>query len=448
MTMTAEDKLYKARIGLQKTNPFFAYLLLHSQPIEDKTIETMGVDANGKMYYNPEFVHKLNMQIGELDAVVCHEILHVALEHLYRGKYMQHHQFIGNIAADLVVNDILVESNMRLPEMPLKPYNHKVKTPQFTIENIHLKCVEEIYDEIMAQLPPPGPCPICGGNQQCDSQSPGKNKDGDCNGCGEEECDGECQSGNGSGSNSDNQCTCEGLGQGTFDKHIISDKDKSSEERRNNEKKWKKLVSKAGHYAKTQGLLPAGIQRRLGEIFESKINWKQALAQYITKAIPYDYTYSRPSHKSISTGFYMPSVRKDQSLEIVVAIDTSGSIGNEELGTFIGEMIGIAQTYKGVEMRIIDCDADIQSDILVSNGNISKIRNISPKGGGGTSHIPIYKYIQDKYPTTKILINFTDGYTSFPDQQKWKWDSIWVLSKHSCEKEHIPFGKVIKVDSK
>lgn len=416
--LTTEEKLAKARIQLQKKSPFFAYLLLHSEMEEDTKmgIPTMGVNAKGKMFYNKEFVDKLSDP--ELEAVLCHEVLHVALEHLYRSGKMEHRQDIGNIAADLVVNDILVESNFQLPKTPLIPRNHKISTPQFTVEKIDEKGMEEIYDEIYGQIPKQPPCQTCNGTGQ----------DGNGNPCPD------CQN-NGSGN-----------GPETLDRHMISDKGKDSQERRNNQKKWKKLIINAGQYAKMRGELPAGIERRLGEMFESKLNWKQLLNHYITKQIPYDYTYSRPSNKSLPVGCYLPSIRKDQKLEIIVAIDTSGSIGQDELSMFLGEMIGIARTYPTVDMRIIDCDCDIQSDIQVRNGNISKIKAITPMGGGGTSHVPVYEHVQENYPNTKILINFTDGYTAFPERTKYRWDSIWVLTKHSCSEEDIPFGKVVKVE--
>jgi len=425
--MNADEKITRARIQLQKSNPFFAFLLLHAKVKEatkgELPMPTIGVDAHGNMYYNAGFVSGLSEK--ELEGILCHEVLHVALEHLYRSEKMKHDQLISNVAADLVVNDILLESGFALPTGGCVPRNHSFTHPQFTVNKINEKCVEEIYDEILGQIPINKRGCSCGkgkGNKKGKGQGQGS-----CPNCGKS------KSGNGVGD------------ANTIDNHMVSDKGDGGSKGRKESKKWKKLVSEAGHYAKMRGELPAGLERRIGEIFESKLNWKQLLNHYITAAIPFDYTYSRPSNKSLSTGFYMPSIRKDNQLEIVVAIDTSGSIGQEELGTFLGEMIGIAKSYSSVKMRVIECDADIQHDVLVSNGNIKKIREMGVHGGGGTSHVPVYDYVKKKYPNTKILINFTDGYTAFPDQKRWGWNSIWILTKHSCDEDQIPFGKVVKI---
>ena len=427
--MDAEDKLTRARIQLQKTNPFFAFLLLHSDVQEDpgtlgQKVPTMGVDARGNLYYNRSWVENLSER--ETEGVLCHEIMHVALEHLYRSQKMKANPKIHNVASDLVVNDILMESGFQLPKEGCIPRNHEFKHPQFTVSHIDDKCVEEIYDEIMSQIPEQD-CPgQCSGGDSGDGE-------GSESGDGNNPCDG-CP----------NADSCAG-GADSMDTHIMSESGEGSEQQRKEQREWKKRVSEAGHYAKMRGELPAGLERRIGELFESKLNWKKMLNHYITSAIPHDYTWSRPSMKSIVNGLYLPATKKNEQLEVVVAIDTSGSIGQEELTEFLSEMVGIAKTYSQVKMRVIECDADIQYDRLVENGNIKKILETGVHGGGGTSHEPVYQYIAEKYKDTKILINFTDGYTYFPEQQKWKFDSIWVLTKQSCPEDNIPFGKVVKI---
>lgn len=420
--MDAEEKLTRARIQLQKTNPFFAFLLMHAVMKEDTgqagmPLSTIGVDAKGNMWYNKTWVNGLSDR--EMEGVLCHEIMHVALEHLYRSKKMKAKQRIHNIAADLVVNDILVESGFSLPEHGCVPSGHKFHNNQISIEKIDEKCVEEIYEEILVQIPEVE-CPMgCSGQESNGGDSP-------CDGCpNQEDCVGDID---------------------TLDQHIMSDKGKGGKKAKKQARQWKKRVAEAGHYAKMRGDLPVGLERRIGEIFESKLDWKKMLNHYITSAIPHDYTWRRPSSKAVANGMYLPSIVNDQKLEIVVAIDTSGSISQEELGMFLGEMVGIAKSYNQVTMRVIECDCEIQQDILVQNGNIKKIQEIQVKGGGGTAHEPIYEYLAKEYPQTKILINFTDGYTSFPERQDWKWDTIWVLTKNSCDEDHIPFGKILKAD--
>jgi len=80
----------------------------------------------------------------------------------------------------------------------------------------------------------------------------------------------------------------------------------------------------------------------------------------------------------------------------------------------------------------------------VANGDIAKIQNLTIRGGGGTSHLPVYDYVRENLPQTKFLINFTDGYTDFPKHEEVR--TIWVLTKNSCKDENIPFGDIIRME--
>lgn len=150
---------------------------------------------------------------------------------------------------------------------------------------------------------------------------------------------------------------------------------------------------------------------------------------------------SRPSKKSISSGFYMPSILRE-SIEVVVSVDTSGSISREELSEFLGEIINIARSFNNIKIKLIVCDCEIKEVYDFSNGDIDEIMNLKFSGGGGTSHKPVYEYLAENLPSTKLIVNLTDGFTDFPDEETFK--TIWVLTKNGCDESKIPFGEVIK----
>jgi predicted metal-dependent peptidase len=108
------------------------------------------------------------------------------------------------------------------------------------------------------------------------------------------------------------------------------------------------------------------------------------------------------------------------------------------------EIINISKSFNNIAMKLIVCDSEIKDVYDIRNGSIETILNLSIKGGGGTSHIPVYDYILENLPNTKFVINFTDGYTSFPDYEQVR--TIWVLTKQSCSEDNIPFGEIIKLD--
>ena len=392
--MKAEDKLVKARVRLQKDNPFFAYLVMNLKFKEDKTISSIGVDDNGNCVYNSKWISKLDDE--QLKGVLTHEVLHLVLQHFPRGENKEHE--IYNIACDLVINYILQEEHFHLPQ-GLVPYGSSFDFGNgLVIRDLDKKYADEVYNEIMGS---------------------GKVK---------------------------KQKLIVACANGRFDKHIYSDSKKgqgdNGKQAEQKKKKWNKILSEASVYAKQQGNLPRGMERLVDLMLNEKVNWKQLLYKYITRELPFDYTYSKPSKKSISTGIYMPSILRE-NINVVVSIDTSGSIGQNELTEFLDEIINVAKSFNNVKMTLIVCDAEIQDVYTIENGNIETIRNLKIRGGGGTSHIPIYRYIKENLPMTKFVINFTDGYTNFPDEEEVR--TIWVITENGVRESSLPFGEVIKL---
>jgi len=361
--------------------------------VERDDIPSMAVDNKGNLFYNSKWVDKLTD--GQIKGVLIHEVLHIALEHLIRGMNKEHE--IYNIAGDLVINNILVSNNFELPK-GLIPYQNEFEfNPKLIITDLDKKSADEVYNELMA-------------NEQV------KKAVGQKSGCG-------------------------------FDEHIYSKDGKGNTDKdgdlKQTKKKWNRLLSEASVYAKQQGKLPQGMDRHIDTLLNEKINWKSILYKYITRELPYDYTYNRPSKKSRATGIYLPSVLRE-SIDIVVSIDTSGSISQTELSEFLGEIIGIAKSFNNIAMKLIVCDSDIKEVYDIRNGSIATIQNLKIKGGGGTSHKPIYDYISENLPNTKFVINFTDGYTDFPDYESTR--TIWVITSNGCEESYLPFGEYIKLD--
>lgn len=403
-------------MDLQKSNPFFSYITMHldlKEVKDDKQIPTMGVDMYGNLYFNPDFVNKLNQ--SEITGVICHETLHVVFEHLSRiGSRIP---FLWNIATDIVINDIIITNNFALPKDIMIPSNHKITLDNITITDTDKKIADEVYNELYR-----------------------KAKKIKCV-CGHCKTDGEAKEGESYG-------TCKG-----FDKHIYSKKEgKGSGKGENKEKDaengvkegkdWQKVLTEAAEYARQRGNAPAGLDRWIKEILYPKMPWREILYKYITRELPYNYTYSMPSKKSIASGIYMPSVEKE-GIEVIVSVDTSGSISEKELNDFMSEVVGIAKSFSGIRMTVLVCDADIQDVLEVTNGNIDTLLELKPKGGGGTSHVPVYKWIQENKPNSKILVALTDAYTEFPKEESTK--TLWVLCQGHADIKSIPFGEVVEI---
>jgi len=406
----ARDKLITARVRLQKDNPFFSYLTMGLNLVETNKIPTAAVDNFGNLYYNPKFIEGLTKE--QTKTVLAHESMHVAFIHLTRLG--ERKPMAWNVACDIIVNNLLVLNKFEFTgflKKSIVPSNNKYKIGGVTIDNLEKKYVEEVY-EIVEKL-------IKEQKVFCISNSKGDSY---------KDSDGEVQQ---------------------FDKHKHGKgKDKETKEegkaREKAEKEWKKRLSEAYTYAKTQGKEPLGAERHIDDLLDSKLNWKQILYRFITNEIPFDFTYNRPSKRSISTGFYMPSVSKDNTIDVTIAVDTSGSIAEEDLREFLSEVYAIGKSFNQVKMHILFWDAKMQDHYKLDNTELDELINYKIHGGGGTDFRDVYKYLREEIPLTKILIFFTDAEASFPSREEYK--TLWVLSKESAPKSTVPFGEVIKLD--
>jgi len=382
MKDSAEERIMKAKINITYSNPFFAYLSLYLNIEEDKfgIIPKncgMSVSPTGHLYYRKEFVDEITD--AQLIGVLNHELMHLALLHLTRCGRRNH--LCWNISADLAANCILLKNGYELPKC-LKPNNKNQFVIQSkTIENIDEKSAEEIYEE----LPDIPEQKVAGIYITFDNHE----KEGDK---GEPLTESELQ---------------------------------------NLETEWFNKVQTAMVLAQQRGKLPLGLERYLNKLKEVEINWRVVLRRFIQQSIPVDYSWNRPSKKSISCGCYLPSTLKEK-INIVVGVDTSGSIGQEELTKFLSEIIGIAKTFREViDMRIMFHDVEVHGDYLIRNGSIPQIMAMKVKGGGGTSHHPFLDKVKKDVKDCKCIVSFTDGWSDIEHikLEDYKFNKLFIINK-------------------
>jgi predicted metal-dependent peptidase len=178
--------------------------------------------------------------------------------------------------------------------------------------------------------------------------------------------------------------------------------------------------------------MPVDVELLVDKLQRSQIDWKTILLRNVQSVIPYDYNPMRPSKRSISSGFYSPDYLKER-VEVLIAIDTSGSIGQTELTEFVSEMVGLAKGYQDrIEMRVLTHDVEVHDDYLLSNGAAYKINQLKIHGGGGTSHEPVLELIKTKYPRTKLAIFLTDGHSDLENLnlRSYPFRKIVILNKY------------------
>ncbi len=384
---TPRERISKARIKLLDRFPFFGSIamkmVIHEmtpEEVEQTGCTTAGVDIYGNLFYNPAWIDEIDDEFVLF--TMAHEVLHLCMKHPERLGGRQHE--IWNLAVDATVNNTLSET-WRIPD-------GLVDMP-----NMKGKCGEEIYDFLIKDLTPKT------------QNKYGKSIDfhiWDAKG-------GRNNSGQGNTSKQGNIGT-EGNSPFKIDGQLPFDEVRA--------------IKDAYDLAKGQGKLPAGMERIFGDILAPKLNWKDQLRKYLVNILPCDYTYTRPSKKSYSTGFYMPTVTRE-SIELAIGIDTSGSVSNEEYMEFLSEIMGICSQFDSVKATIIPCDADV-TDVYEVNEHFDPTI-IKSRGYGGTLSEPVYKWLENNIgqENVKLLIYFTDGFID-PPKEAPSYHTLWVITKN------------------
>lgn len=382
--MTTKDKLTKAKIQLILTQPFFATLLLSMPLVENKEIETADIDGT-KIQYNPAYIDKLT--VDEVKGLLCHEILHIGNFHHTRrnGRDIE----TWNKATDYAINQIIIDSGMKLPEGALIDKQFK----------------DHSAEQIFAKLPQPKP-----------KDKPGNNAGNNAGGNGKQQTPdpGKC------GSVSDSPAKTEG-------------------ERQEQEAKVKQKIAQAAQVAKRAGNLPGFLQRLVEEILQPKINWKEVLARFITDTARNDYSFKKPNARFIQSGFYLPSLINEEPGQIVFIVDTSASIDEKLFDQFGSELQDVCSELKN-QLLVIYVDDELQG---VQEIEPDEKIELQAKGGGGTSFAPGFEYLEENGITPKAIVYLTDGDSrKFPKQTP---DTPVLWAKYGSCNFKPPFGEVIPI---
>ena len=382
--MTAARTIKKGSVKLLLQFPYFASLALRLKPVEDSRCPTMGTDGR-VLAYNPDFVAKLSD--SELIYILAHECLHCVLQHLWRRGTRIHALF--NIATDEAINTMLhYECGMENPKT-IEVYCHK--------EYVGMSA-EEIYDLLEKNVT----------YVQLDSHDMWE--DGHDGTDGDEEKDGS------GGENS------------------TSVSKKSRDELKAD---WELATQQMVESMKSQGKLPASLERLISISTKQRVDWRLLLRYLMTNRSKSDYTFFPPNRRHVWRGIYLPST-KSETMDIAVAIDTSGSVGNKELSEFLGELESI-RTSVPCTVWVIYCDAAVHNTQRLEEYDL--IDTSLVKGGGGTDFRSAFTYLADNDIIPDVLVYITDLMGTFPEETP-PYPVIWATTS-SCD--NPPFGEVIRI---
>ena len=192
--------------------------------------------------------------------------------------------------------------------------------------------------------------------------------------------------------------------------------------------------------AKAVGKLPASIERMVDDMVNVVTPWHEILERFMTAKIKDGYSWTRPNRRFVGTGTYLPGTDyKPQMGTAVIAVDTSGSIGQEELNKFAGHVNRILELCNPEEVAVIYCDAKVQRVDMYTPDDLPV--KLSPHGGGGTAFKPVFDYIDDNEIDPEIIVYLTDGYgdqNSFTTHH----DTVWLTTGTT----NFDWGIVVKYE--
>jgi predicted metal-dependent peptidase len=404
MRVEVYDRIVVARIGLLLRHPFFGNMATRLRILAaDDWLPTAAVDGRN-LYYNTQFFNAMNNK--EIEFVIAHEILHMVYDHLgrrdWQGRAMQHRLY--NIAADYLVNNLLVRD--RIGQKPrVVDCFQDFKYEGWSSEEIY----EELYKEAKKN-----------GEDFLDKLGEMLDEHLDMDGDGDSDDNGEGKDGNGNGTSSKRpKFTEEQLKQ-------IKDEIKEN------------MLSAA--QSAGAGNTPAGVQRLIKEMTEPKMNWRELLRQQIQSTIRSDYTFMRPSRKGWHTGAVLPGMNFADTIDISIALDMSGSIGNDQAAEFLSEVKGIMDEYTDYNIKLWCFDTKVYNEQDFSADGGEDLMDYEIMGGGGTDFDANWIYMKENDIQPKKFIMFTDGYpwNSWGDENY--CDTVFIIHGHPDKGLQAPFG--------
>jgi len=390
-----EEKLTTARVGLLLKAPFFGNMATRMRLIcADEWCPTAA--TNGRdFYYNTEFVKKLSVK--KLEFLFGHEILHCVLDHF--GRVGSRDRQLSNIAQDFAVNQILVDERVgdKITEVQIC-YDPKYRG----------KAWEEIYDELYEKaekIPLEDLLKQLGDtlDEHLEEEKPSDGgKEGD-------------KKGNGKPS----------ISPGDLQK--IKDEIKEA------------MIQSAA--AAGAGKTPAAIQRLIKSMTEPKMNWREIIRQQIQSIVRNDFSFARPSRKGQMSGAILPGMIPDTTIDVGIAIDMSGSIGEEDATVFLSEVKGIMEQYQDFNIDLWCFDTEIYNHQRITHDNSDDLESYEPMGGGGTDFEVNFQFMKDNDLQPKKFIMFTDGYPcgSWGDEDY--VDTLFIVKGNTTAE--APFGQTV-----
>ena len=397
--LSEELQIKKGHIALMKhpqTALWSGVMMMGTTEVVDDPSVTAYTDGINKKYGRTFLQVKCPTQ-PKVNGLILHENLHIGLRQIVHNMDLfKENMKRANMAADFVVNDMIMEIHKKYPELVELPEGG-CYDPKF--HNMNMRDVYRLLED--------------------EGGSGGKGKGGE---------GGDVNSGS-------------GYGDYEFDEHDIGegmDADKAKEM----DARIDRAIREGALLA---GRLGVDLPRQITEMLAPVIDWKAELAEFVSAACKGkdEYTWRKFNKRQLANDMYLPSVENETIGEVVVAIDTSGSIGQEQINAFASELVSICEAVQPDTVRVLWWDTMVHGEQLFTDNYQNIGAMLKPQGGGGTKVSCVADYLNKKKVNAECVLVFTDGYL----ESDVKWDishpTLWLVTEN---KNWVPpSGKVVHV---
>ena len=407
MSDEIETKLSAARTRLILDKPFLGALVLRMpmKPADPKWCATIGTDARA-FYYNPGYIDSLSLE--QTQFALAHEALHCALSHFARRDHRNAARW--DVACDLAINPILIREGMT-----------PVPGALFNV-GFEGMMAEEIYPLVKENTEEQPHDQHLYGKDSKSTQQPDRGNDSQPD---QPDHPGEDSAGGGTGGDeqADNSAVPEALSEAEKEQLSIQ---------------WRQRLAGAAQQAMQAGKLGAALRRLVDHLLQPQLPWRMLLARYMSASSRDDYSYMRPSRREGEAIF--PSLRSSQ-IDVVVVLDTSGSIRKQEMQEFVSEIDAIKGQVRA-RITLLACDAQLSpaGPWVFEPWEAFELPS-DIRGGGGTRFTPAFEWAQQSGSIPDLLIYFTDAEGEFPGLEP-RFPVIWLVKGRGT----VPWGQRIQLN--
>jgi len=389
-----ETKLTAARAALVMEKPFLGALVLRLPLMEADPdwCHTTATDARC-FYYNRAYIERLSFE--QTKFMLAHEALHCALSHFARREHRDKKRW--DVACDYAVNALLVADGLVPPPgalMSRRFMNLAAEEIYPTLKDIpdEQTLDQHLYDDAAEthghRARPPNAASTSAGEMKPPRAPPPAPL--------------------------------------------------SVSEREQLRLQWQQRLAGAAQAAMQTGKLGAHMARLVDDLLQPQLPWRALLARYLTATARDDYDFSHPSRREGAA--ILPGLRSGK-VNLTVALDTSGSISDEEMREFVSEINAIKGQI-GARIELLACDEELSEDgpwIAEAWEALSLPKRF--EGGGGTRFTPVFEWVEEQDKRPNVLVYFTDAQGEFPRYEP-PYAVLWLVKG----KAGVPWGTRIQLN--